>query len=224
MQLLQPKTTQEYAANRTKSDDRALVRQGIRALLADAVGIVVVGEAKNGRATVDQTIQPQPDVVLMDINMSAPDGLETMRLSQQTNPVTRILILSMHDNIEMVHEALQNGAKECILKASLYDELESAIRAVAAGQLYQSDIVTRYLEEYDDRQDEIPTNPLDQLSDREREVLELLAHGYTSKAIAREMSLSKKTVDKHRASIMKKLNANTPIELGRMYARYSQTS
>ena len=109
-------------------DDHALVRQGIRALLADAVGSVVVGEADNGKTAVAETAALQPDVVLMDINMPALDGLEAMRLIQAQNPDTRVLILSMHDKIELVHEALQNGAKGYILKASLYDELEAAIR------------------------------------------------------------------------------------------------
>jgi DNA-binding NarL/FixJ family response regulator len=128
----------------------------------------------------------------------------------------------MHDKTELVHQAIQNGARGYILKASIYDELESAVRAVAQGQLYHSAVVDNYLEVFLFTGGDIPLNPLDQLTGREREVLGLLAEGLRSNEIAEVLSLSKRTVDRHRSNIMEKLDAQTPIELGRIYARYGR--
>ena len=206
------------------ADDHAIVRQGIRALLEDAAGIEVIAEAEDGAMAVAIAKQARPDVVIMDINMPNVDGIEAMRRIRGGSRKTEVLMLSMHDKIELIHQALQNGARGYILKASLFDELEAGIRTVAAGELFRSDVVNNYLEQYLTAGGEIPTNPLDRLTKREREVLELLARGYRSAEIAEQLSLSKKTIDKHRTSVMKKLNVGTPIELGRLYARHNRTA
>lgn len=197
------------------ADDHAVLRDGLRALLGMYDDIEVVGEAEDGMEAIEKTIQLQPDIVLMDIAMPRLGGLEaTLELRQRKLP-TRVLVLTQYDSKEYVFQMLKAGAAGYILKKAAGVELASAIRSVHAGQsfLYPSvakTVIDRYLHEGESDETE---RQLDQLSDREKEVLKLLAEGQSNAEIAGLLCLSVKTVMSHRASIMEKLDIHNRTDL-----------
>ncbi len=197
------------------ADDHAILRDGIRALLGDEPDMQVVGEADNGRLAVEQARALQPDVVLMDIAMPLLNGLEATRQIARDCPGVRVLILTMHQNEEYVQQVLAAGAAGYVLKHAAGHELVTAIRAVAAGGAFFSPMVARvladaYVESLS--ADEAPT-PADELTAREREVLQLVAEGYTNRQIAALLSISIKTVKTHRLHLMQKLALHDRGEL-----------
>jgi len=196
------------------ADDHTILRQGVRALLSDEGDMLVVGEAEDGRSAVKLAAELNPNVVVMDIAMPLLNGLEATCQIKRQNPNTKVLILSMHENEEYVRGALAKGASGYILKDAAARELLDAIRAVQRGEAVLSPVITRLVIEDYLRWGDLETNhDSDGLSPREREVLQLIAEGYTNKQMAEILCLSIKTVQAHRANLMSKLDLHDRGEL-----------
>ena len=189
------------------ADDHAVVRDGMRALIDAESNIQVVGTAGDGRQTVRQVKNTQPDVVVMDIAMPELNGIEATRQISETCPAVKVIILSMHDSSEHIFQALKAGAKGYLLKDSAGKEVVSAIRAVSSGRRYLSDrIEETVIEGYVFHKHAAPEkSPLEKLSDRERQVLLLVVEGKSSTEISEILFLSPKTVDNYRSRLMRKL-------------------
>lgn len=187
------------------ADDHTLVRAGIRALLAQMPDIEIVGEAGDGREALALAKAYGPDVLLMDIAMTGMSGLEAAAQVKKECPGVKVIILSMHANEEYVIQALRAGAVGYLLKDAAAVELELALKAAVAGQTYLSPAISRQvLENYVTRVGGIaPPNPL---TPRQREILQLVAEGRSTKEIAFALEISVKTVETHRAQIMERLD------------------
>jgi len=196
------------------ADDHAVLRAGIRALLEAQPNLEVIGEAGDGQAAVQRARELQPDVVVMDIGMPGLDGLAATRQILDSNPKTRILFLTQHENKEYILPALKLGAAGYVLKRAEGDELLTAIRMVSAGGTFLDPAIAGALVSEVSR-DEKTADPFDSLSEREREVLVLLAQGKTYQQIAEILFISPKTVDFHRINIMRKLGLTNRAELTR---------
>jgi DNA-binding NarL/FixJ family response regulator len=184
------------------ADDHPLVRAGIRAVL-EALLVEVVGEAGNGREVLDLVRTHRPDVVLMDISMPGLNGLEAAARMADEFPDVRVLILSMHDNEEYYWRALKVGAAGYLLKTEATEELETALRRVVEGEIYLSpEISARLLKKFPLQGIADHQSPLERLTGRQREVLQLMAEGQSTKAIANILQLSPKTVEYHRMKLM----------------------
>ena len=198
------------------ADDHAVVRQGFKMILNAQPDMEIVGEAANGREAVELAEQLKPDVVVMDVAMPELNGIEATRRVVGSFPHTRVIALSMHKDSVYVREVLRAGARGYLLKDSGAGDLVSAVRAVAQGEGYLSPAVsTAVLDDYRRH----VTNPIDLLTSREREVLQMLAEGKTNKEIASVLNLSVYTVDAHRGRIMEKLNLHSINELVRFAVR-----
>jgi DNA-binding NarL/FixJ family response regulator len=189
------------------ADDHTLVRAGMRALLEKFSGVEVVGEAGDGRAVLKLVKLQRPDVVLMDISMPGLNGLETTARVCKEFPEVRVIILSMHTNEEYYWRALKAGAAGYLLKKAASVELETALRRVMHGEICLSrEISARLLKKFPlhgiiDRK-----SPLEQLTGRQREVLQLIAEGQNTKQIASLLKVSPKTIEYHRLKLMQRLN------------------
>jgi two-component system, NarL family, response regulator NreC len=198
------------------ADDHAVVRQGFRLILSAEPDMEIVGEAANGREAADLAESLQPDVVVMDVAMPELNGIEATRRLASTSPRTRVLALSMHKDSVYVREILRAGARGYLLKDAIDRDLVEAVRAVARGEGYLSPAVSEaVLVDYRKH----VNDPLDLLTSREREVLQMIAEGRTNKEIATTLSLSVYTVDAHRGRIMEKLNLHATSELVRFAMR-----
>lgn len=196
------------------ADDHAIMRDGIRALIQPEEDLVVIGEAEDGRAAVELAEKLQPDVVLMDIAMPLLNGLEATRQIKRDHPEIQVLVLTMYDHDEYVRQVLATGASGYVLKRAAAGELVSAIRAVARGDAVLSPAVTRIvINEYLRGEKIQAESEPEKLTPREREVLQLIAEGHTSREIARVLNLSIKTVQAHRTSLMQKLDLHDRGEL-----------
>lgn len=197
------------------ADDHTIVRTGIRHVLEGEPGFDVVGEASNGSDALALAGELRPDVVVLDISMPGASGLQVAARLRTGSSPPRVLILSMHDNPEYVLESVRAGAHGYLLKDTAATELRTAIRAVCRGDSYFSPPVARRLSAA--VRGELDAEPagLDQLTGREREVLEGIARGRTNKEIAAELGISFRTVETHRESLMKKLQIRTIAELTR---------
>lgn len=194
------------------ADDHTIVRQGLKLILASQPDFEVVGEAANGREAADLAEKLRPDIVLMDVQMPDLNGIEATRRMVAANSRLKVLVLSMHKEALYVREVLKAGARGYILKDAIDTELLSAMRSVARGDGYISPAVSgALLSDYREQS----SNPLDTLSTREREVLQLIAEGKTNKEVATRLNLSVYTVDSHRGKIMEKLNLHSAGELVR---------
>jgi len=194
-------------------DDHAVVRSGLRRLLDAEADIETVAEAANADRAVFEAIEAKPDVVLMDLVMPEKGGIEGMPAVLQAVPETRVLVLSMHDDPRYVHAAFEAGASGYVLKEAADTEVVSAIRAVAAGERYLHPALGAKLvsAEAEGRR----RAEQDPLSEREREVLRLLALGHTNQEIAEQLYISVRTVETHRAHIMQKLSLSSRADLVR---------
>jgi len=198
------------------ADDHVMVRQGFRMILAAQPDMEIVGEAGNGREAVELAEQLHPDVAVMDVAMPDMNGIEATRRLAVSAPRTRVLALSMYKDSVYVREILRAGARGYLLKDAIDRDLLSAVRAVATGEGYLSPAVSdAVLTDYRRH----VTDPLDLLSAREREVLQMIAEGKTNKEIASALKLSVYTVDAHRGRIMEKLNLHSVGELVRFALR-----
>jgi two-component system response regulator NreC len=193
-------------------DDHTLVRQGLKLILSAHSDLEVIGEAANGREAVELSQKLKPDVVLMDVAMPELNGIEATKRMVEANSRVRVLVLSMHKEPVYVREILRAGARGYILKDAIDTELLSAVRSVARGDGYVSPAVSGAL--LGDYRQNV-TNPLDLLSGRERQVLQLIAEGKTNKEIATHLNLSVYTIDSHRGKVMEKLNLHSTGELVR---------
>ncbi len=198
------------------ADDHAVVRQGFRLILSSQEGIEVICEAGNGREAVELALRHRPDVAVIDVSMPELNGIEATRRILEQCPQTKILALSMHKDAVYVREILRAGARGYILKDSVDTEFVQAIRALARGEGYLSPAVSGAV--LDDYRKHV-SDPVDLLTTREREVLQLIAEGKTNKDIANLLGLSVYTVDAHRGKIMEKLNMHSVTDLVRFAIR-----
>ncbi len=197
------------------ADDHTLVRDGIRALLALAADIEVVGEAATGKEALEQVKELRPDVVLMDLMMPMMSGLDATRRIRREFPETKVLALTQYDDSEYVIPVIEAGARGFITKMAAFAELASAIQAVSKGDSYLSPSAAAALVEEcqqktseDGRKD-----PYDQLTDREKEVLKLVVEGHTAREIADLLVVSPKTVEWYKTSLMNKLDIHNKTDL-----------
>ncbi len=188
------------------AEDHTLVRAGIRALLENIEEVNVVAEADDGREALRLIEAHQPDVVLMDIAMPGLNGLEATAQVEQNFPYVRVIILSMHANEEYVWQALRAGAAGYLLKDADIAELEVAVKAVARGETYLTPPVSKHvIADYVRRVGGEP-GPAERLTPRQREVLQLIAEGHTTREIAQILGVSVKTVETHRQQLMERLD------------------
>jgi len=202
-------------------DDHALLRAGLKALLADEPGLEVVGEAADGAAAVERAVALRPDVALVDITMPELDGLAATRRIRRQAPDVKVLILTMHDDPSYLFQALEAGASGYVLKRAAESDLIDAIRAVSVGEAFLAPRAAQQLvADYVQRRErgDLPP-PAEPLTPREEDVLRLLAQGYTNVEMAEELVISIKTVETHRAHILGKLGLRKRAEL----VRYAQT-
>ena len=205
------------------ADDHPVVRAGLRMLLAAQPDMEVVGEAVDGDAAVARALELEPDVVVMDLAMGGMDGLAATREIVNRLPHTKVVVLTMHDNEEYLRQALDAGATGYVLKEAVDTEIAVAIRVVQRGEVFLYPSFTRVLlgdliqaEEADDHFEQ---NGYELLSEREKEVLRLVALGDTNREIAERLFLSVRTVETYRARLMEKLNLKSRGELVRYALR-----
>ncbi len=207
------------------ADDHAVLRESLQHILSEEDGIAVTAEAENGREAVRIALESDIDMILMDINMPELNGIDAAKQILREKPGIKIIILSMYSDHPYVDGALKAGVAGYILKNSAISEVITAVRAVSHGRLYLSPEITGILVEdyihYSSSEDTIVSSPL---STREREVLQLLAEGKTTKVIADSLSISEKTVEVHRKKIMEKLNLHSIAELTKYAIREGITS
>ena len=200
-------------------EDHALVRAGMRALLQKIGGIDVVADVGDGWEAVKAVQTDAPDLVLMDIAMPGLNGLDATARIVRESSNTRVILLSMYANEEYLRQALQVGASGYLLKGADLAELELAIRTVERGETYLTPAVAKYaVEAYRNKSGE-PSSPLARLSGRQREILQLIAEGSTTKEIAQRLNLSVKTVETHRAQLMERLEIHDVPGLVRLAIR-----
>lgn len=196
------------------ADDHHIVRQGLRALLESEPNFKLVGEAGDGIEAVRMVERLRPNVLVTDVMMPGLNGLEVTRQVAKASPQTRVIILSMYSNDAYVVEALKNGASGYVLKDAQSNDLIHAVREVAAGRRYLSaPLSEREIELYMRKVDDAPEDPYETLSNREREVLQLVAEGRTSAEIAERLFISPRTAEGHRANLMRKLTLANHTEL-----------
>jgi DNA-binding NarL/FixJ family response regulator len=202
------------------ADDHHVVRQGLRTLLEATLPCSIVGEAADGRATVELVERTRPTVLVVDMRMPELSGLEVIRRVHSISPQTRIVVLSMYANENHVREALQAGATAYVLKDARADEFVHSIREASAGRRYLSPPLSeRAIEAYIHQDSQPSPDAYDTLSSRERDILSLLAQGFTSAQIAERLDIGKRTVESHRASLMHKLALHGQVELLRYALR-----
>jgi two-component system, NarL family, response regulator NreC len=197
------------------ADDHIVMRTGLSALLERQPNLEVVGESENGRETVELTGSLEPDVVVMDVGMPILNGIEATKLIVADHPTTAVIILSMHSDESYVMRALKAGARGYLLKDSAPADLLSAIQAVSQNKSFFSPKVSRILAEDYVRvlKQKGAVDSYDLLTDREREILQLLAEGKANKEVATSLNISPYTVETHRKHILEKLNLHNPAEL-----------
>jgi DNA-binding NarL/FixJ family response regulator len=197
------------------ADDHALIRQGLKALL-EKHGFQVAGEASNGQEALHVAASAKPDVAIVDIRMPILNGVDAARELKKSSPKTKVILLTQHDEDQYVTEALRAGVKGYVLKSQIADDLVHAIKEVCRGSVYlspkiSSAVVDAYL---------CKTNaPADPLSARERQVLQLVGEGKSTKEVAAQLGVSVKTAESHRARLMRKLDIHETASLVRYAIR-----
>ena len=202
------------------AEDHTIVRQGLRSLLESAAGIEVIGEAEDGREAIQKVGQLRPDVVVMDITMPALNGLQATRQIKRQFPEVKVLILTMHANEEYIFQILRVGASGYVVKQAAVTELVSAIQAVYRGDSFLSPSISgKVIEEYIRRAEAVVKSSYDRLTDREREVLQLIVEGHSTTEIAELLHITAGTVRTHKAQLMDKLDIHSTAELTRYAIR-----
>jgi len=204
------------------AEDHLMVRSGIRALLEKSGDLNILGEASNGQEAVEMVEKLKPDVLIMDIMMPRLNGIQAAENIRKLRLPTNILLLSMYSDELLVYQALQSGVKGYVLKSSVSDELLWAVQAVASGKTYLSSQISEIAVEsaVHPRPAGYDHDPISNLSPREKEILQLIAEEHTSGEIANLLFISEKTVEKHRASLMEKLNVRNLAGLVRLAVKY----
>jgi NarL family two-component system response regulator LiaR len=204
------------------TDDHHLVRQGIRALLERAEDVEVVGEAADGQQAVELVARLEPDVLVMDIAMPRLDGSQAVLHIRTLDVATEVVILSMYIDQTIVRQALRDGAKGYVPKSASREELLLAVRAAHRGEIYISPVVAQPVVAgfLTGQEEDESCSVADRLTPREREILQLVTEGHTSRSIAHTLQISAKTVEKHRASLMTKLDAHCLADLMRVAIRH----
>jgi DNA-binding NarL/FixJ family response regulator len=197
------------------AEDHTILREGLRALLSSQENLEVVGEAGDGREAIRQVEEHTPDLILMDLSMPKMNGVEAIREIKRRVPETRILALTVHKAEEFILEVLQSGADGYIPKDASANELMMAIKSILMGKRYLSPSVSNVVIEgyLESRRTSESITPWDKLTKREREILKLIAEGHKNKDIADYLCISVKTVEKHRANLMKKLDLHSAAAL-----------
>lgn len=195
-------------------DDHAIVRAGIRALIADEEDLEIVGEFSEGATALQQLSELSPDVLLVDLTLPRMDGVEVLRRARGASPKTRCVVLSMHTTPEFVRPALRAGASGFVVKGAGLDELVTALRAVAAGGTFLDESLEPSALALGTQ-----TDDLERLTPREREILRLVAQGNTNRQIGEILGLSPKTVDAHRTNLMRKLDLHDAQAVTRFAVR-----
>lgn len=209
------------------ADDHTILRKGLCSLLADDKDIEVVAEAENGREALDKVKKLKPDVVVMDIAMPGLNGLEATRQIKKYFPEIKVLILSMHANEEYIFQTLRAGASGYLIKKAAPMDLTLAIQAAIRGESFLSPAISRtVIKEYIRKAEKtaVEDEPFEMLTDREREVLQLIAEGHSNREIADRLYISTKTVETHRAHLMEKLNIHSAADLTKYAIRKGLTS
>jgi DNA-binding NarL/FixJ family response regulator len=205
-------------------DDHLLIRASLKSLIGEFPGIDVVGEAGDGREALEHVARLRPNVVVMDIAMPGLNGLEATRRLVKEHPQVRVVMLSMHADESHVLQALRAGASGYVLKGSAPRELEMAIEAVARGEIFLSPAISKHVIDVYLNRAEGQTNSLDLLTPRQREILQLIAEGRSSKQIAQMLDASVKTIESHRASLMERLDIHEVAGLVRYAIRHGLVS
>ena len=206
------------------AEDHTIVREGLRSLLENQPDMEVVGEAEDGQTAIELVRELLPDVVIMDITMPNLNGVEATRHITSEFPEVKVIALSIHSNSRFVADMLAAGAKGYILKECLFDELIQAIQAVIAGDGYLSSRITGIVVDgYVNRMATVADSPLLTLTSRERQVLQFVAEGKSTKQIALELHVSTKTVEANRRQIMQKLDIHSVAELTKYAVREGLT-
>ena len=197
------------------AEDHTILREGLRALLTADPNFEIIGEAADGRAAVRFVEKQIPDLILMDLSMPRMTGMDAIREIKKRYPQTKIIALTVHKTEEYLRTTLHAGADGYVLKDATRDELMMAIQSVLKGKTYLSPGVSgKVIEGYlEGKESQMPPSTLGLLSQREREVLKLIAEGYKNKEIATDLCISLKTVEKHRANLMKKLDLHNAATL-----------
>lgn len=207
------------------ADDHGIVRQGLKSLIEKDPDMEVIGEAADGQTVVQLVDELLPDVVIMDVTMPKLNGIEATRVILQKHPQVNIIVLSMHPDKHIVKETLEAGASGYVLKSYLFDELSRALEAVAANERYLSPRVAGIVvEDYVRQPSAQSTASPAKLTGRERQIVQLLAEGKTTKEIARLLHISPKTADANRRRIMNKLDIFSVAELTKYAIREGLTS
>lgn len=202
------------------AEDHTIVRKGLISLLKDEMGIEVIGEAENGREAINKVEELMPDIVVMDISMPLLNGLDATRQIKKRFPDVIVLILTMHIDDAYIFEVMQAGASGYIIKKAVPTELVSAIQAVYQGDIYLSPKVSKkVIQEYLKQVDSGKENIEPKLTDREREVVQLIAEGNSNRKIGESLFISVKTVESHRAKIMEKHNLHSTADITRYAIR-----
>ncbi len=197
------------------AEDHTILREGLRALLTADPDFEIIGEVADGREAVRFVEKQIPDLILMDLSMPRMTGMDAIREIKKRYPATKIVALTVHKTEEYLRTTLQAGADGYVLKDATHDELMMAIQSVLKGKTYLSPGVSgKVIEGYlEGKENQMPKSMLGLLSQREREVLKLIAEGYKNKEIATDLCISLKTVEKHRANLMKKLDLHNAAAL-----------
>jgi two-component system, NarL family, response regulator NreC len=201
------------------ADDHLLFRAGLRSMLQNQSELEIVGEANDGHSAIKLTEELSPDVLLLDISMPGLNGLETLRKLHDLGTATRTVILSMHSDRHYVTESIKAGARGYLLKDSTLDELVNGIKAVMRGEVYLSSRIAGVLVSDYMTLSTVVNSSADILTSREREVLQLIAEGNSTKDVASRLNVSVKTIETHRKRIMDKLNLHSVAELTRYAIR-----
>jgi DNA-binding NarL/FixJ family response regulator len=197
------------------AEDHTILREGLKSLLSANPDLEVVGEAEDGRRALKLANELSPDLILMDLSMPRMNGFEAIQEIKKQNPAVKIIVLTVHNTEEYILTTLQSGADGYVLKDATHDELLMAISHVLNGKRYLSPsvsekVIVGYLE---GKKSLKPASPWESLTQREREILKLIAEGFKNKEVADYLCISLKTVEKHRANLMKKLDLHNTSSL-----------